>query len=303
MRRAVLLALLGWVGSVAAEEPPYLADAVQDGSGVLWAYSRGSTSTLYRFDGQQWTDNSLPSDLPANASARGIVRMTDGAVACIWQLPNRRMAVTRHAGRVSLLGIVDGEVPATNGTLPATPLADSQNRLWITGNSSRIYRVDAAGVSVAREILPVELDSPANAKAGYNVVHAAEDGSGRIWVWSDSFISNYASLRCVLIFTGEGSELRDLTSTLKKGARVFSIARADDRHMWVSVANDGLYRVDIDTFTLEREQAPVPNALCRVHELRVDGGDLYAVDDGPAFHRALWRFARWPVDAVARQSR
>jgi hypothetical protein len=93
----------------------------------------------------------------------------------------------------------------------------------------------------------------------------------------------------VLIFTGESCELHNLTATLKQGARVLSIARADERHMWISVENDGVYGVDIDSFALERRPAPAPNALCCVHEMRVDGGDLYAIDNGRIDPTTLWR--------------
>ena len=286
MRLAILLCLLG-LGSASAVEPPYLVDAVQDGGGILWAYCHGATDAVYRFDGKQWTEEALPRDLPENSSPQGIVKMTDGAVACIWQLPNKRMAVTRHAGRTSVLGVVDGGMAGS--TLQTVPLADSHNRLWITGKSPRVYRVDATGVSVAHEIAADELDSPAKAKSGYNETHAVEDGEGRVWVWSDSFFSGYASLRGVLIFTGESSEIHDLTSSLKKGAQVLALARADERHMWVAVENDGIYRLDIDTFALERLPDPAPKALCCVHELFVDGGDLYAIEDAPRPGRSLWR--------------
>ena len=129
MRLAILFWLVG-LGSTFALEPPYLVDAVQDGHGILWAYCHGGTDALYHFDGKQWAEEALPPDLPENASPEGIVRMTDGAVACIWRLPNERMAVTRHAERASLLGIVDREILSGWWT---TPLADSHNRLWITG--------------------------------------------------------------------------------------------------------------------------------------------------------------------------
>lgn len=288
MRLALLLCLLTLAGSAAAEDPSYLVDATQDGNGILWAYCHGATDAVYRFDGKRWTEESLPRDLPANASPQGIVKMTDGAVACVWRLPDKQMAVTRHTERAaSVLGTAHGEI--ASNTLQTAPLADSRNRLWITGKTASIYRADATGVSVAHEISADELDAPAKAKSGYNDLHAAEDGKGRVWVWSDPVASNYASLRGVLIFTGERSELHDLTASLKKGARVLTLARADERHMWMAVANDGIYRLDIDTFASEGLPTPKPTDLCCVHELFVDGGDLYAVEDGPRPGRSLWR--------------
>ncbi len=286
MRLALLLCLLGF-GSAFALEPPYLVDAVQDGGGTLWAYCHGTTDALYRFDGKQWAEESLPRDLPEDASPQGIVKMTDGAVACLWRLPNKRMAVTRHAERASVLGIVDSEI-ADSG-FPATLLADSRNRLWIIGRSPKIYRADATGVSMVHEIAPDELDSPAKAKFSYSGMHAVEDGKGRVWVWSDPSGYNYASLRGVLVFTDDHSEVHDLAASLKKDARILSIAHADERHMWVSVASDGIYRLDIDTFALERLPTPAPNALAGVHELFVDRGDLYAINDVPRSEHALWR--------------
>jgi hypothetical protein len=217
-----------------------------------------------------------------------VVRMADGSVACVWRYEDNVVAVTRHLGTQSLLlGKCAGEIPDSG--MNVTPLADSQNRLWITGEFPKIYRADGkGGVTMVHEITPAELKNPGNAREGYNKIHAVEDGEKRIWVWSDPEASNWASLRGVLLFTDDKVEYRDPMPGVK-GVRILTIARADDRHMWIAVANDGLYKLDIDTFTLERSPDPSPKALCCVNEIHVDGSAVYAIEDLPRLQDALWR--------------
>jgi hypothetical protein len=289
MRRAFLFWLTASVSAFALEPPPpYFEDAAQDSQGVVWAYSRAEYNQVYSFDGSQWNARGAPFEQSHNAMPAKVVRMADGAVACVWRYEDHLVAVTRHLGaESSLLGTCPGEIPASG--LTVTPLADSQNRLWITGNFPKIYRADGkGGVTLVHEIKPDELRNPGNAREGYNKIHAVEDGHGRVWVWSDPEADNWASLRGVLIFTGDKAELRDPCSSLP-GARILTIARADDRHMWIAVANDGIYKINLDTFDLQRMSDPSPKALCCVHEIFVNGGDVYAVEYLPRVQDALWR--------------
>lgn len=290
MRLALLLCLAGAISAFALEPPPpYFEDAVQDGKGDLWAYSRAEYNRIYRFDGTQWSELGGPFDSGDNAMPAKVVKMADGTVACIWRLGNHRVGISLQTGNdVSLLGTCPGEIPSSG--LTVTPLADSKNRLWITEQFPAIYLADGkGGVKMVHEIKPEELDSPNKTREGYNKIHAVEDGHGRVWIWSDPNASNWANLRGILIFTDETPELHESFPGLKPGARILTFARADDRHMWMTVADDGIYRVDIDSFALERLPDPAPKALCCVHELFVNGGDVYAVEDKPAFLRELWR--------------
>ena len=288
MRLALVLCLLSAACACALEPPSNLEDAVQDGGGTVWAYIRRESNSVYRYDGRQWAEQTAPLSADAHARVVGIAKMTDGAVACVWLLSENKLAVTRHQGGTArLLGICDGS-PSSMG-LPAVPLADSRNRLWITDRNARIYRVDGKGVALAHEVSPGELDSPGKARRGYNVMHAVEDGEGRVWVYSDAFASNYANIRGVLVLADGKAELHDPASTLKKDAKILAFARADDRHMWMTVSGMGLYRVDIDSFALEPIAPPTREALWRVHELFAESGDLYAVDDDSGTYRMLWR--------------
>jgi len=204
MRLALSFCLMASVSAFALEPPPpYFEDAAQDSQGVVWAYSRAEYNQIYSFDGSQWSARGAPFEETHNAMPAKVVKMTDGAVACVWRYQENLVAVTRHLGGESrLLGTCPGEIPASG--LTVTPLADSQNRLWITGNFPKIYRADGkGGVTLAHEITPDELGNPGNARQGYNKIHAVEDAHGRVWVWSDPAADNWASLRGVLIFTDD----------------------------------------------------------------------------------------------------
>jgi hypothetical protein len=274
-------------GVVLHPPPPYFENAAQDAKGIIWAYSRAEYNHIYCFDSQGWTEQGGPGGLGPNAMPAFVVRMTDGTVACVWDVEPHTVAVTRHTTESStLIGQCEGKISASGLTIQ--PLADSQNRLWITTEGPEIYRADATGLKVVHRFAPDEYVSPNPHPEGYNKVHAVEDGLHRIWVWSDPQASNYASLRGVLVFDGDKPEMHASFGPIS-GQKVLAIARADDRHMFMSVAGDGIYLVDIGNFAVQRLPDPSPQALCCVHELHPEGDDLFAVEDYPTFKHSLWR--------------
>jgi hypothetical protein len=284
-----------WLGMLAAitvdSSAPPLENALQDGQGVIWGCGHGTEGQVYRFTGADWIACGVPFDAKPDTMPIGLGRMTDGAVAIVWRDGANDIAVTRHLGTEStLLGTGPGEIP--QGNFYGQPLADSKNRLWIAGEMPAIYRIDGKGqpVKLIHKIEPNEWINPNDARGGINKISVVEDGHGRVWAWSQSTISNYARLRNVLIFTGDTCEERDILPAALKGRTVLTIAKADATHMWITVADDGVYKLDIDTFALERTPDPAPKALCCVHELYVRGDDLYAIEEHPQSGTELWRY-------------
>ena len=288
---ALTLCLAATAATGRAQEPTSAEAAALDGSGVLWVFSRANAGEVYRFDGKRWETQStaLPkhgSPVPAAAAT-----LSDGAVVCLWRLDGQRFAAVRYAGKESRwLGTGEGKLPFSG--LKSRPLADEHGQLWVADTFSRIYRVNAEGVSVAHAVVPAELVRP---RPEYNAMRATEDGQGRIWVWSDAEFSNYANLRGVLVLDGDKAETRDPCATLAKGTRVSALARADENHLWMAVEKDGIYRVDTASLALERLPDPSPKALDAVAELFVHGGDLYAVQKTSWYVEVLWRWreGRW----------
>ena len=175
MRLAFLLCLAAVSTAGALEPPPTFDSAVQDRAGFLWASSRSQNALhVYRFDGEQWEEQDLPSPRPQGKQAVliRIVNMTDGAVASLWRLGDESLAVARHLGRepVRLLGTCAGRIKEDEFSPPL--LADSKNRLWITGRFPQIYRADDRGIDLAHAIASEELATPKLAKQGYNELRA-----------------------------------------------------------------------------------------------------------------------------------
>src|SRR5665213_1282706 len=99
MRPAFLIWLAATISAFALEPPPpYFEDAAQDSQGVVWAYSRAEYNQVYSFDGSTWTARGAPFEQSHNAMPAKVVKMADGAVACVWRLEDHRVAVTRHLG-------------------------------------------------------------------------------------------------------------------------------------------------------------------------------------------------------------
>lgn len=288
MRRALVLWLaIPFLAAASSSPPDMLLETAVDGKGMVWACHPSRTGHVWRYDGTNWSVVPLPFTQSERAFPVQMVAMRDGAVECIWRIGEHTIGVSRHLGdETRILGTCDGEMHSNE--LASTPLVDAQNRLWITGDFPGIYRADAQGVHLVREIASAELDMPGRGNWGYNNVHAAEDGHGRIWVWSMRGASNYVNLHGVLIFTGDKSDLHVALGGINT-ANISAIVRADDQHMWVAVAQDGIYRVDIDTLAAEKEKEPRPQLFLWTHELFANGNDLYAVVATPGTQTELWR--------------
>jgi hypothetical protein len=266
--------------------PPFFDNGAQDGNGIIWAFGQSQGDQVFSFDGTQWSEQLGPFKPGQGSKPVAMVRMNDGSIACVWRLASQCIAVTRHTASGSTLLGTGNEPVSVNVRIE--PFCDSKNHLWVTGAFPQIYRVDDQGLKIVN-LIPEDEYRLAHANANIlNAVHLVEDGHGRVWAWAEPGGPNFSSPRSVLIFDGDKPEIHSTLGTIPS-PRILHIARADDRHMWVSVANDGIYLVDIDNFNSQREADPAPKALSSVRDLHVAGSDLYAVADYPVFKDALWR--------------
>ena len=283
MRWLFLLGLFLPAAAFALEPPPSnLEDAAQDAQGVVWAYGSRQHNVIDSFDGNQWTSH-VPS-FAGNAEAMplGVVKMADGAVACVWRFADHSIGVTRQRGNdVTVLGTCADKI--TGNGMNVKPLADSQNRLWIVGNFPEIYRADAkGGVTLMRRMGQNE---PASFAGGQGSLRAVEDGHGRVWAWTKFWSGGPEE---TLIFTGDKAEPCNPLGPYS-GARISALAPADDRHLWISLDNLGLFKIDIDTFELQRIPDPEPGAFSLAHEIFTDGADTYIVAYQAYLQCTLWQ--------------
>ena len=87
-------------------------------------------------------------------------------------------------------------------------------------------------------------------------------------------------------------ELHDELGPIK-GGDFFSVARFDNRHMIISDSENGVYKVDIESWKTQGLPGPTPIELRNVHELFVDGGDLYAFDCLSGNNLWRWSHEQW----------
>ncbi|MEO8205902.1 MAG: hypothetical protein ABI615_06945 [Chthoniobacterales bacterium] len=280
MRLVIAFCLLAFeVATVAATfDPPcnYFNSAAQDDTGILWTSNYSNADQIYSFDGKQW--RTIPAPFPPSISKAmpiSMKKMPNGSVTCIWRLSEDHAAVTTHRGTESkLLAQFAAKIPQYE--LKSTPLADSKNQLWITGNSANIYRINPDGTSQTYTIKAEELKEPKNAAHGWNPVNAMEDGAGRIWLWTRGGADNWASLRNVLLFDGEKMEPRSI-SGIKDGSSFLALTRKDNQHLYAGIMNGGLYEIDTNTFEAKQMLMPeVKKCLCLENIFMVDQ-DLFVV--------------------------
>ena len=281
MRATLACLLLSCAAALGDGPPDYINDAVQAGDGLIWARNNARLNELFTFDGKDWTvhpglfapeDRALPVDL---------VRMQDGSIECVWALKNHGVSVNRYDGMENrLLGRWTSDVRLGGAESP--PLADSKNRLWISGDFPAIYRQGKDGWKLVHQIIAEDRSIPGDYPGSISRPVSAEDGHGRIWMASPS-------LRGLFIFTGDKLEIHPTLSAIP-GAKIIALAQADAHHMWVAVADDGVYRVDIDSYAAYRENNTTKNALNAVEEFYVNGKDLYAVERvWPFPNCSLWQ--------------
>jgi hypothetical protein len=289
LRLGFALCLLAFVSASALEPPPpYFHDAEQDGKGVVWAFNRDEHHQLFAYNGKQW--RAIPAPFPAReyAEPARLCRMTDGSVVCLWRVGPFQMAFTRHLGTESKL-LAECPKQTQQTGLEGVPFCDSKNRIWIPGQTQEIHRVDQDGQTMDYKIQPEKYLEPGKVEIGAAPIYAVEDGRGRIWTWSYSCEGHptYASLRGCLIFDGEKVEHRERIDGIK-GKNFAALVRKDARHMWLSVANEGLFEVDIETMKATPVIEPEPKALRCLQSAFKVRGDWFFISK-PGYESSLWR--------------
>lgn len=308
------------VSMALAQEPApeyHFKNVEQSAQGVMWAID----THLHLFNGKEWglmpvyfpvDENKIDAEtmrLMQGPCSLGypwylallfdegmLMRLTpmqDGSMACVWQLPENRFAVTRHnCAGLQMIGVCHGEIK--NSGLTSPPFADSHNRLWITDAKPEIYRADSdRHVALVYTIKPEQLLDANDLEAHYGNLFSSEDGRGRIWVWSNSWRGgmNGAALRGVLIFDGDKVTQQEKFNGIN-GTRYSFIDREDGKRMWVAVIKEGVFSVDIDTMEAKPLAEPEPGAFQWVKKIFSSKGDLFiiAACTGQIFKNILWRF-------------
>lgn len=269
----------------------WFSDMAQDGKGTVWGLGSG----LMFFDGKEW--KAAPAtqfEVEDRAQPMRLARLQDGSIACLWRLSRERIAVTRHTPvETRLMGMCQGRFE--NSNLRQPPFADSHGRLWLTNTEGDIYQMDKDGkLALAWSIKPGQLDGAGKEKPGrVAFIFAAEDGRGRVWMWSNSLEGgarvgdDEAVLRGVLVedrgkFTQQ-EHFEGITNN-----EISFVDRKDEKHMWVGTLREGIFSVDIDTMKAEPLHEPEPNAFVLAQKVFSSGDDLFVLTSGH-FAAALWR--------------
>jgi len=254
-----------------------ISQAVEDSTGQVWGISCFSGAGLYRWGGETWKPFAV-TGVPNGACPAVLARGPDGAVYCVWGTGASPHAVTRHQGEAWKLV---AEFTASFVGLPHA-LLDANDHVWITDSGRKIYRVSLHGEAAwtydihNRQLLGDT--RPENSRSPLNPIFAAADSRGRLWFWSDSLAggTNLTSLAGVLIYdNGKVEHVAHIDGVPDKK---FSIIAPDDaEHMWLAVADDQLYRVDVNTLTASPVPEPSPHAFRYVQKIFRVNRETYLV--------------------------
>ena len=242
----------------------------------MWGISLGYPIGLSRWEGNAWK-SVTPLVVPEHSQLVTLARGADGAVYGVWNNEVETF-VTRHQGATSKL------LTRFTGHLRDRPriFVDSRGNVWITEQGKRIFRITPQGQAECVYTLAdsqfLDESRPKNDQSAFNPLNATADARGRIWFSSDGRTgrTNWASLQGVLIFDGEKFEHHPQIAGVPE--KPFSIIAPDDAdHLWLAVADDQLYRIDINTFTATPVPAPRPQAFRHIQKIFRDGQDTYVV--------------------------
>ena len=277
----VMLAVIFLARTVAAQpwrvDSTKISQAAQDATGQVWGITYDVGWGFFRWEHDSWKSAAVPG-IPTASWPFAISRGPDGAVYCLWGAEENPHAVTWHKGTSSrVLAQFTGAI----GILPRI-FVDRGGTAWISSQGRHIYRVSPEGEAqdvdtIADGQLRNEAP-PFNGRAWLNPVFATGDNRGRVWFWSDCLAggTNLASLRGVLIADGRKFEHHSHLDGVPD--RGFSIIAPDDaNHMWLAVADDQLYRVDIDTLAGTPVPEPSPHAFRYVQKIFQANQDTYLV--------------------------
>ncbi len=279
----LLLCIICLAPSLAAQtwqvEPTKISGTAQDSTGQVWGINRIGGGSLSRWEENNWK-SVAPVDVPVHSQLKTLARGTDGAVYGVWDAGADTL-VSRHEGAASKL------LARFTERLRDRPniFVDARGNAWVTGQGKHIFRVSPQGAAECVYTIPdsqfLEGTRPRYDDSPYNPIYATPDGQGRIWFWSNSLAGrkNWASLQGVLIFDGEKVEHHPQIAGVPDNR--FSIVAPDDADsMWLAVADDQLYRVDIHTLTATPVPAPHAQAFRYVQKIFQAGQDTYVVS-GP----------------------
>jgi streptogramin lyase len=258
-------------------ESTKISQAVQDITGQVWGITYNVGWGLYRWEGDTWKSVGVMG-VPGDAGPFAVARGPDGAVYCVWSAGADTHAMTWHKGDSSKL------VARFTGHLVNLPriFVEAHGNAWITECGRHIFRVTpqgrAEGVYIIADNQFLENGRPENERSAFNPVYATVDARGRIWFWSDCLAggTNIASLAGVLICDGERFEHHPHIVGVPD--KKLSIVAPDDaEHMWLAVADDQLYRVDINTLTSTPVAEPSPRAFRYVQKIFQTNQETYLV--------------------------
>jgi hypothetical protein len=284
--RLLALALSLAVASSAAAASnlaPDIADAAQDGYGLVWAAS--SEGRLFVCEVSSWNAVPLPVEL-ARAKFRGMHAAPDGQVVMLWLRENDKLALTESKG----------SAPRIRATLDGiahkpTLFADSRGDVWLA-TPQRIYRFakGAREGQLAFTIPPAFYDRVITLPENVSPIHAFEDQRGRIWFWSETrFRGSDASLRGFVIRDGD----KWATATLDHlpAGRFASIFKRGAQTVWIAVHHEGLFSFNLETRETKRIEEPELHTFRNVRGLHRAGERTLLVSEAVVDRRyesVLW---------------
>ena len=282
----LLLSILFLVPSLAAQpwhvDPARLRGVEQDSDQQVWAIGYSPSQGIYRWGDDRWNPVNVDG-IPNNSQPMAIASGSDGAVYCLWSSDVGTHAVTRHRGNTSnLLAQFTGSLARF-----ASIFVDPRGNVWITEWGPHIYRLTPQGKAECIYTIPdddyVAFGPTRGPGRMFNPVYATADALGRIWFWSGGVPTrtNLNSPQGLLIYDGESFKsyphLVDVSYN-----KVSALEPDDHDHMWMSMADNRLYRVDTKTLTAAPVPDPEPGAFRYVQRIFHIGAETYVVTTSSA---------------------
>ncbi len=260
--------------------------AVQDGTGIVWCktdridneQSTGAGNKLYATDGKSWRVVACPAEAPRDGGyfyPASLAGRRDGSVLCLWHVSKTACLISSHRGDESAL-FARLEAPMRTGS---EFFEDSHGDIWLTGTGPRICRIHPDGTAEVGFEIKDAYRRAVDKENRYDEppVQVLEDDRHRIWFWS-SRQEEVPGLLGVLIF--DGKKFTHHPSFEGMPAKpIVQLAHKDAGHLWLHVAAEGLYELDIGSLKARRIEDPEPGAFKHIRKIfQADGADWLVAD-------------------------
>jgi len=264
--------------------------ALNDASGDLWVAASSGRPIAYHLTKSGWITHTASS---AEYGRTTLFAGTGHDMFMLCRNENNEAEVIFHFDDTGATKFADSSASLRTTLITAT----ADGGIWLSGTTRHMEHLTRQGLA------DIEYDIPDDAIIQRNNLgpdmppsykfQSVRDMRGQIWFWSNYAISaTNTRIRGLLMWSGQKMKVYSRISGLPTTA-LLCVVPQDSSHLWVTVSEYGLFRVDTDTMEAIHLQQKNSQTLEFVTQLVSSYNGCYMIDytyePGASEIGVLWR--------------